>query len=720
MIRVLIVYFFLIQNLFVAQDKKTDSVSFFINSAKEQSNHTISSKITKEYLLKALQKASLTKNYNKINDCNFQLGLFEFENANYEEAINWFSQIINYNTKNKLISPQLANTYFYLGTCYQKNKNKLKNKLLEDIYFKKAIDTYINFYNIEDLYLIEMQLGLTYLQNNNLVEAEKQFLIVVNNNSKTDFIISEAHYLLGQIYWKQNLHEKAVEYLQKGYKIAEKDNNDAKKNKILNLLISIYEKKGDYKQANQYIRLHHSEVDHNKINNLLTKKEIDIALEKILKNDSSSINKGKEVRFSRLISILSIALISILSLLSFSLYKNNKIRIYTNKLLHEKNKELIDEKEKAILASNARSEFMSMVSHELRTPLNAINGLTYLLLKENPKESQLQYLKSLEFSGKYLLDYINDILEINRLESDKVELEKINFNLVQLIKNIEISFNEIVKNNNVKPHFSIELQNKENFTGDPTKLSQILINLLSNAIKFSKNGNVWFSAKIIDTFEDKNVIQFEIRDDGIGIPEDKIDTIFESFTQGSVAINRNYGGTGLGLSIVKKLIDLFDTTIKLESKINEGTKFTFNINLIENKNFVLEAKTPENQNLDVLNGKKVLLVEDNKINQMITKKMLENKGMECKIIETGEDCITEVSYYKYDIILMDVHLPGINGTDATKAIREFNTHTPIIALTAISLNENKETLLSYGMNDVITKPFIPEDFYKKIASYLSV
>lgn len=192
---------------------------------------------------------------------------------------------------------------------------------------------------------------------------------------------------------------------------------------------------------------------------------------------------------------MSIVLIAILSLLSFSLYKNNKIRTVTNKLLQEKNEELTEQKEKAELASNARSEFLSTVSHELRTPLNAINGITHLLLQENPKSTQLNYLKSLEFSGNYLLSFINDILEINRLESNTIHIEKINFNLEELIQNIRESFNGFIEQNNIDFRLELDLENHKNLLGDPTKLSQILINLINNSIKFTKNGKVTLSVK---------------------------------------------------------------------------------------------------------------------------------------------------------------------------------------------------------------------------------
>ena len=451
---------------------------------------------------------------------------------------------------------------------------------------------------------------------------------------------------------------------------------------------------------------------------LINKKEHDNQLEIVEKLEKEKSDQLKSIRFSRLISIMSIVLIAILSLLSFSLYKNNKIRTFTYKLLQAKNKELTEQKEKAEFASKARSEFLSTVSHELRTPLNAINGITYLLLQEKPKVSQLNYLKSLEFSGNYLLSFINDILEINRLESNNVYVEKIKFNLVELVNNINQSFSGFISKNNINFKLNLEIDGNENLIGDPTKLSQILINLINNSIKFTKNGDVTLKIKTVKEKNNKITLKFIVQDNGIGIPEDKIDNIFDSFSQGSVEINRTYGGTGLGLSIVKKVIELMGSKIHLESKVNEGTTFYFNLDFDKSDlKTISSIETNQVISHDNLKGKTVLLVEDNKINQMITKKMVENKGMICTIIDNGEDSIVAMQNNKFDMVLMDVHLPGINGTEATAEIRKFDPKTPIIALTAISLNENREMLLSFGMNDVVTKPFVPEHFYNVISSY---
>ncbi len=442
-----------------------------------------------------------------------------------------------------------------------------------------------------------------------------------------------------------------------------------------------------------------------------------IATQVTSKNNLTKLNKKPDnTFFSKLISIMAIAIISILSLLSLSLYKNNNIRRESNKLLKEKNQELEIAKENAERAIKARSEFLSTVSHELRTPLNAINGITHLLINEDPKESQIEYLKNLKFSGDYLLSFINDILEVNRIESDKIEVEKINFNLKNLLQNIQDSLKEIANEKNNTFMLHVDEKIPEILIGDPTKLSQIFINLTNNSLKFTKNGFVKVLAYLDSNTEDEVLVSFKVSDNGIGIPDEKQEAIFESFSQGSVEINRKYGGTGLGLSIVKKLVELLGGSIYLNSKVGLGSTFSFKLPFKAGEKLEIKKIIYKEQNVK---DKKILLVEDNKINQMITKKMLENKGMTCTIIDNGEAAVEEIKNNPiYDLVLMDVHLPGINGNIATEQIRTFNTQLPIIALTAISLNENKEMLLSYGMTDVITKPFEPENLYKMIGEYI--
>lgn len=710
------------QSVYKEVAKINDSTDYYLEIGlfNKEEKKSISKAIL--FTEKAISFAKNKQQKTKLGIGYLQLATIYFDIEKNELAIDNYIRSINvFDKKNP--TTNLALAYYGLGKCYLK-KNKIA---VAEIYFEKAKTLYEQLNFLEAIELINLQKGIIKKEKKEYAIASEILKSVIENLSDDTFATTktEAYFQLGEIEMATGNYSSAIDY----YNSANSSNSNNKTDfsiskRIFKQLSVAYEKANNPKQSlvylKKYSRLTDSITAHfysNASENMVDKSQFDEQLKKIEQLDKEKKSQQKTLRFSKLIFVLSIALISILSLLSFSLYKNNKIRITSNKLLEEKNKELTIEKEKAEQASKARAEFLSTVSHELRTPLNAINGITYLLLQEKPKASQLNYLKSLEFSGSYLLNFINDILEINRLESDKIQVEKINFNLKELIENITASFNEFIHENNTNCHLTIDSSISEYLKGDPTKLSQIVINLLNNAIKFSKNGDVWFTIKNIEESDETIKLHFEIKDNGIGIPQEKQEAIFDSFSQGSVEINRTYGGTGLGLSIVKKILELMGSTIHLSSESGKGSTFTFELLFDKGQKEVLKSAPMTIVNSE--NKKVILLVEDNKINQMITQKMLENKGISCVIVDSGEEAIENVKTNQYDLILMDVHLPSMSGTDATTVIRTFDNKTPIIALTAISLNENKETLLSFGMNEVITKPFEPDHFYSVVFEYLA-
>ena len=361
-----------------------------------------------------------------------------------------------------------------------------------------------------------------------------------------------------------------------------------------------------------------------------------------------------------------------------------------------------------------RPTFLSTVSHELRTPLYAVTGLTHLLLEENPSENQKEHLKSLKFSGDYLLNFINDILQINKIDADKLEPSSIDFYLKKILSEVIDSLQQSAKENKTKIILDYDDEIPQHLMSDPLKLSQIFINLIGNSIKFTKNGEVTMIAKLVEKEEENVTIYFEVKDTGIGISHEQQQHIFDSFEQGSIQINREYGGTGLGLTIVKSLLGLFDSEIQLRSQEGKGSSFFFELVLKSKDSIVDDIPFEMEQKEYDLNGLHVLVVEDNKINQVITKKMLNKRGVSCDIAENGLEAIDHANRNQYDGILMDIHMPGISGVEATIEIRKFDRETPIIALTAISLDDSLETFYAAGCNDVVTKPFKPEVFYQKI------
>lgn len=447
-----------------------------------------------------------------------------------------------------------------------------------------------------------------------------------------------------------------------------------------------------------------------------------VALEQM--NKTISILEGENDKLkqsanrSELTAILTSAFLTIISLLAVSLYRNNKIKLKTNDLLHTKNRELQSARDAAVQAMEAKTNFLSTVSHELRTPLYAVTGLTHLLIEENPNEAQLEHLKALKFSGDYLLNFINDILQINKIDADKLEPLEIEFKLKKVITEVLNSLQQTAREQKTKLILDYDPEIPVNLLSDPLKLSQIFINLVGNALKFTKDGEVYVKAKLAKQENEKVHIQFQVQDTGIGIAREMQEKIFDSFEQGSIQINREYGGTGLGLSIVKSLLGLFGSKIHLQSELGKGSTFYFELEL-SCRDRMLEEQATDLIHRDYdYNGLHILVVEDNKINQVITRKMLAKKEITCDIASNGTDAVEMARTNHYDGILMDIHMPGISGVEATEQIREFDSDTPIIALTAISLDDRLETFFAAGCNEVVTKPFKPEVFYRKIGEYI--
>jgi signal transduction histidine kinase len=718
-------FFFLLSTLLYSHrthfNEKIDSVSHyhFLSNSSEKANKY---KNALYYTQKAILYSKQNSDLEAQSIQTFNLGKLYYDLKKIDDAIDSFNSSISLSASLKQSRIQ-ATAFYYLGLCFMKKENFSKAKLC----FDKSQSLYDTLQITSSNDLLHLQRGIIAKSEGNLILAAKIFSTIISRPEHPTLLDTkvEALYQIGIIKMSQNRNILALNYFKKALGLNTISKNLEQKKIILLALSDVYEKmlnKNDaYTYLKQYTNLKESIalLDNEKlgVNDYEKFKESE-RLAEVTKVNKAKIEQEKTSKFSKSISILAIAIILILSLLSLSLYKNNIVRTRSNLLLEEKNKELILAKETVETAANARTEFLSTVSHELRTPLNAINGIAHLLLDDNPKKSQLNYLESLQFSGNYLTNFINDILEINKIDSSKVEIENITFNLKLLIENIQNSLKELASTNNSNLKLEIDENIPNYIIGDPTKLSQILMNLINNAIKFTSDGNVTVIVKLSSLEEKKASIFFEVKDSGIGIPEDKLESVFDSFSQGSIGINRKYGGTGLGLTIVKKLVAILGGNIKLHSVVDQGTSFSFELPFKVSKKPIKVDQKPIVIDDSNLIGKKILVVEDNKINQMITKKMLKNKGINCEIVDNGEESVKISKNYKFDMILMDIHLPGINGTIATEKIREFDTITPIIALTAISLNENRKNLLAFGMNDVITKPFVPEDFYTIIAKHI--
>ena len=556
-------------------------------------------------------------------------------------------------------------------------------------------------------------------------KLEKTIILAKKYNQVN--ILSSAYINSGKVLHQLGNEKAALSMANLGLDLALKNNIPDYINDGYLTLSDIYQANDNYKLSNEYLRKHIQLSD-----SLLNVKRENLSPEKraqFISQYKDSERRQMEVKLeeadasnnlTRITTIMSIALITILSLLTLSLYKNNNIRLKTNNMLHKKNDELIVAKEKAELASKTKANFLSTVTHELRTPLYAVTGLTNMLLDEKPKPEQIAHLKSLKFSGDYLLTFINDILQINKIEANKVELDPEVFNLQKKVENVVSALSNSALDNSVQLHFEYDDRLPDTFIADQLKISQILINLIGNAIKFTKDGDIWVRLKKHSQTNDNYIIRFEIEDNGIGITKEKQENMFESFSQGSIQINRKYGGTGLGLSIVKGLIEILKGKIYLKSELGKGSTFIFEIPLRYAPEPIITAK-PKTLNkfntLDLTNIK-ILVVEDNKINQMITRKILNKMNLYCDVVDNGEDAVDRVKQSQYDVVLMDIHMPGISGIEATKIIRTFDKDLTIFALTAVTIEDKMQEFDEAGFDDIISKPFKQEDFEKKLYNAL--
>jgi PAS domain S-box-containing protein len=379
---------------------------------------------------------------------------------------------------------------------------------------------------------------------------------------------------------------------------------------------------------------------------------------------------------------------------------------------------VIQASRKAEEAAQSKQQFMSTMSHEIRTPLNEVIGITNLLLQGNPREDQMDFIKTLRFSGNHLLTLVNDVLDYNKMESGKIVFEQAQFSLNDFLKDILRTYSFRSKSKNLEFDIIKENELPSEVIGDSIRLNQILSNLLSNALKFTQKGSIHVIIKEIERKNKKSRIEFLVRDTGLGIPKDKHDMIFESFTQASPDTTRHYGGTGLGLAICKKLIELQGGEINLESEPDLGSTFRviLSFGIPENGSKVVTGETTES--FTGLEGKRILVAEDNKINFFVANKFLIGWGVKVTHVENGKLVLEILEKEDFDLILMDLHRPLMDGIEATRVIRKSDkpriSTIPVVALTAAIMSESQDKIEDLSINDYVLKPFKPHDLFEKI------
>ena len=380
--------------------------------------------------------------------------------------------------------------------------------------------------------------------------------------------------------------------------------------------------------------------------------------------------------------------------------------------------ELIKTREEALSLSKAKEMFLSVMSHEIRTPLNAVIGMSHILMDDDPRESQKENLEILSFSAQNLLALINDILDYTKIETGNMALENSNVNLKELVSHTLNSLQFKTEEKELVLKSEIDHRIPEFVIGDNTRLYQILINLLGNSVKFTEKGEVKLKLDLLEENANSVRVRFEVSDTGIGIANDKKDYIFNAYTQASSDTTRKYGGTGLGLAITKRLLELHHSEIHLESELGSGSVFSFIIEFKRSTHSAMKAdtQTPFHE----LSGS-ILVVDDNEINRMLASKVLSKWGLKVSFAENGQIALDKVQQEHYDLILMDLHMPVMDGMEASKAIRQLGGHhikVPIVALTASLFSQELETITECGMDGYVIKPFIPNELYSKVRSLL--
>jgi len=380
--------------------------------------------------------------------------------------------------------------------------------------------------------------------------------------------------------------------------------------------------------------------------------------------------------------------------------------------------ELLKAKQYAEDIAKMKEQFLANMSHEIRTPMNGIMGLTRILLGTSITDEQFRYLRSIKTCSDNLLVIINDILDLSKIEAGKMNFENVAFNLEDIINHTFELFEPKAKEKNIQLNYEIEKSVPAAILGDPTRLSQITNNLISNAIKFTSTGGVSVFVKVRSERKENLTIDFEVTDTGIGIPEASLSNIFESFTQASNDTTRKFGGTGLGLTIVKKLIELQGGTIGVRSSVGKGTTFFFHVTFGRASQAEIELAIRDSDSDTDLSSLSILVAEDNTINQMIVKKVFSDWGVNIVIAENGEDCIEKLQEGNFDLVLMDIQMPEMDGNTAARKIRyelpKPYCSIPIMAMTAHATAAEKKKCFDSGMNDYISKPFEPAELKKKI------
>ena len=723
MFKKILLLFFLSTFYFGFSQSETATVAEIKNIITESGSHLSKLECDKSLILakKALEKAILINDNELIARSYNIIGLNLDEYYDFAKAIFFFNKGLEYANKTKSdfikysLHNNIARTYCFRNIDFKKGIYHYKKGL----YYSKLLkDDYEIMYanlNIATAYFAidDYKNGFPYLktvkssvENGDELEAKISYNSLLGGyySYKNNFIDSEKSY------------KKALEYCGEN----KPEFLEGNAIEVYDDISRMYSKKGDFENAYLYMdkynvlkeKLYNDE--HSKIERT---SGMGVVLDEYKRQISQlEIQKARQNQIiyqTKIIGILFIILFLIFILLLVTLYKGYIFKKKANLKLLETNKKLKIAKKQAIDISNLKTQFISTISHELRTPLYGVVGIVDILKDEHPELAKSTYIDSLKFSANYLLSLVNDVLQISKIENKQIALENMTFNIFDEMNSILETISVLFKMNNNNISFEIDEKIPKQLIGDKDRLSQILINLISNSLKFSIEGEVILTVNLINKEDDFSFIEFEVKDTGIGIALENQTKIFDRFVQLNDA-NVNYQGSGLGLSIVKKLISLFESEIHLHSELGKGTTFNFSIKFKNVNSELSEIANVEIEKTVFLNLN-VLIVEDNKINQLVTRKILEKSKCSCFVAESGIKALEILEREAFDLILMDINMPGMNGFETTINIRNNNIKTPIIALTAFSKHEIEQEAIVSGMDAVVIKPYKTSELYSIIS-----
>lgn len=570
----------------------------------------------------------------------------------------------------------------------------------------------------------------------------------VFEKAKDYYRLNILYHILGNIYFKQEKHQEALRYFEENVESTEPDSTMHMMG--LSGIGKVLYKMQESERAENYLQeaLRQAEegtnvevqiISHFYLARLNMDKEhyrkalqhftdaYDLAEEYSRRHDLMSIHEMLSMLYDKMGDIpKAFHHLKTFEKIKEEIFTQTTLNRLRNLQIRQQTELAKKEKEVAERTAELKQQFMANMSHEIRTPMNAIVGMTRLLLARDPEGDQLRYLKAIQQSADNLLVIINDILDLSKIEAGKIVIEQTDFSMHEVLQSLKDMLMLKAEERSLKLIAEEDPAIPPRLKGDPTRLNQVLINLVGNAIKFTNQGTVSVLVRLKEKKDGQYYVQFDIADTGIGIAPEHISQIFESFTQASTDTTRKYGGTGLGLTISKQLTTLMGGSISVESKLGTGTTFTVLIPFLEGRAEQVAEKHPQlaPEDMERLKAARILLVEDNEFNRMVAEDTLREllPGIRIDVAEDGLKAVEKVSAQAYDLVLMDIQMPVMNGVEATRKIRselpQPRNQTSIIAMTANVLQEDVQQYFTAGINAYVSKPFQTDELLLKMASVL--